>query len=284
MMSGMDAAGIREAVAYLLEAARSDDGGFAPRAGLPSEPEPTALAAIALDDAGARDWLKAAQASDGSLRLAVGDVTNDSATSLAAIALESDGRARALDHLERARAAHLSSTPQVPFDPAFPGWAWTRGAFGWVEPTARATLALRTLRPRATDAIADGVGMLTDRACAGGGWNYGNRIVLGEDLPPYAQTTALGVLALQRWSDGAEWRRGLDALHRLWRQEREGSLSVAIATAALRASGDDDWMPAAAAIGDHLASGDGYFERDVVALAWAAIATGPAIDRVTVTG
>jgi hypothetical protein len=283
MMSGMDVEGIGEKVAHLLEAARSADGGFGPRAGLPSEPEPTALAAIALDDARARDWLTAAQVSDGSVRLVVGDVTNDSATSLAAIALEGDPRAHALDYLERARAAHLSSSPQVPFDPAFPGWAWTRGAFGWVEPTARATLALRMLRPLATEAIADGAGMLTDRACIGGGWNYGNRIVLGEDLTPYAQTTALGVLALQRWGDGTEWHRGLGALHRLWREEREGSLSVPIAAAALRASGDDDWVPAAAAIGDHLAAGDGYFERDVVALAWAAIATGAAIDRMTVT-
>jgi hypothetical protein len=283
MMSGMDVEGIRGAVARLLIAARGADGGFGPRAGLPSEPEPTALAAIALDDERARAWLTAAQASDGSVQLSVGDVTNDSATSLAAIALDGDGRARALDHLERARAEHLSSTPQVPFDPAFPGWAWTRGAFGWVEPTARAMLAFRTLRPQATEAVADGAGMLIDRACLGGGWNYGNRIVLGEDLPAYAQTTALGVLALQRWSDGAAWHRGLDALHGLWREEREGSLSVAVATAALRASGDDDWMAAAAAIGDHLSAGDGYFERDVVALAWAAIATGPAIDRVTVT-
>jgi hypothetical protein len=105
--------------------------------------------------------------------------------------------------------------------------------------------------------------------------------VLGEELPPYAQTTALGVLALQRWRDGVAWRRGLAALRRLWREEREGSLSVAVAATALRASGDDDWTSAAAAIGDHL--GDPSLEQDVVALAWAAIATGPAITRVTVT-
>jgi hypothetical protein len=281
MMSGMDVDGIAGAVARSLAAARNADGGFGPRAGLPSEPEPTALAAIALDDAGARDWLAAAQASDGSVRLAVGDVTNDSATSLAAIALSGEGRARALDHLERVRAAHLASSPQVPFDPAFPGWSWTRDAFGWVEPTARALLAFRTLRPRATEAIADGAGMLADRACVAGGWNYGNRTVLGEDLPPYAQTTALGVLGLQRWGDGAVWRRGLHALRGLWREERDGSLSVAVSAAALRASGDGDWTAAASAIGDHL--GDPYFERDVVALAWAAIATTPAIAHVKVT-
>ena len=280
MMSEMNLQAIRGGVLRRLSAARAGDGGFGPRTGMPAEPEPTALAAIALDDPRARAWLAAAQTSDGSVQLVVGDVTNDAATSLAAIALDGDARARALDHLERSRAAHLASSPQVPFDPAVPGWAWTEGAFGWVEPTSRALLAFRTLRPDATEPIADGAGMLADRACAGGGWNYGNRTVLGEDLPPYAQTTALGVLGLQRWGDGSAWRRGLDVLHGLWREERDGSLSVAVAAAALRASGDEDWLAAASAIGDHL--GDGYFDTDVVALSWAAIATGPAIERVTV--
>ncbi|MCI0634931.1 MAG: hypothetical protein L0206_13595 [Actinobacteria bacterium] len=31
----------------------------------------------------------------------------------------------------------------------------------------------------------------------GGGWNYDNRTVLDEDLPPYIQTTAFALLALR---------------------------------------------------------------------------------------
>ena len=33
--------------------------------------------------------------------------------------------------------------------------------------------------------------------CKGGGWNYGNSTVLGEDLWPYSDTTAIVLIALQ---------------------------------------------------------------------------------------
>ena len=69
-----------------LEASRTGDG-FGPRAGLPPEPEPTALAAIALDDEDARAWLLDHQRADGGFALVVGTVVNDSATGLAALAL-----------------------------------------------------------------------------------------------------------------------------------------------------------------------------------------------------
>ena len=35
------------------------------------------------------------------------------------------------------------------------------------------------------------------RVCRGGGWNFGNKNVLGEDLPPYPDTTAITLVALQ---------------------------------------------------------------------------------------
>ena len=98
----------------------------------------------------------------------------------------------------------------MPFDASKHGWAWTESTFGWVDPTARAVLALRLLRPGAP-AIDDGVGMLRDRETVGGGWNYGNRVVLGEDLEPYAQTTAAALVALQR-ADPALEQRGLSTL------------------------------------------------------------------------
>jgi hypothetical protein len=39
--------------------------------------------------------------------------------------------------------------------------------------------------------------MIVDRACLDGGWNYGNSIVLGEELWAYPDTTALALIALQ---------------------------------------------------------------------------------------
>ena len=172
----------------------------------------------------------------------------------------------------------MGSTTEVPHDASVHGWAWTEGTFGWVDPTARAILALRLFRPGAP-AIDDGIGLLRDRETAGGGWNYGNRVVFGDDLWPYAQTTAAALVALQN-VDPELQARGVSALRRLWREEREGGLSVAIATAALRLDGDEDADASERAMEE-------LFERtafmgDVVALAWSAIATGPALTRMVV--
>lgn len=266
-------------IASALREARNDDGGFGPRAGLPSEPEPTALATIALDDVGGRDWLGAHQRSDGSVTFDAAAIQNDSATSLAAIAFVGGvQRERALDHLEATLARSVPSTAALPQDDSVHGWAWTEGTFGWVEPTARAVLALRLFRPT-SPAIQDGIGMLVDREGAGGGWNYGNRSAFGDDLTPYAQTTAVALVALQRVDQDLE-DRGLSVLRSLWRRERVGGLSVALSTAALRLHGDPD-----AAAAERQTSE--LFERtrflgDVVTLAWAAIAIGPGLPRLEV--
>ena len=263
-------------LASRVREAQNADGGFGPRIGLPSEPEPTALATIALDDERGRSWLGDRQSDDGSLTLDAGVVVNDSATAYAALALGTgDGRERALDHLEAGLAPDARPTSDVPFDASTHGWAWTESTFGWVDPTARAVLALRLLRPGAA-AIDDGIGMLRDRETVGGGWNYGNRVVLGEDLEPYAQTTAAALVALQH-ADPTLEARGLSALKRLWRAERDGGLTAALATAALRLHGDDDADLAERALLD-VFEHSGFLD-DVVALAWAAIATGPALSR-----
>jgi len=269
------------AYAEALAGARSADGGFGPRAGLPSEPGPTALAAIALDDDDAGSWLEAHQADNGRVEMHLGAVDNDSVPPNAALALSGPARERALDAVVAMRAARFPSTPAIPFDEDRRGWSWTAGAFGWVEPTAYCVLALRVLRPEATGALDDGIGMLVDRECVGGGWNYGNREVLGQDLPPYAQTTAIAILALQRFESDALRDRGLMRLRQLWRVETDGGLSLGLATAALRANGDPDQPMARTALADNFSRT--RFLGDVTAIAWAAIATGPGLDRLTVT-
>lgn len=262
-----------------LDALRNPDGGFGPRQEVHSEPEPTAMGAIALNDAEARAWLIAHQAEDGSFPLVVGGVRNNAATPLVALALDGAEREAAVDALVAVRAAHLESSSVAPFDERYRGWPWTAGAFGWIEPTARAVLALRILRPEEPEAISDGLGVLRDRECVGGGWNYGNRIVLDEPLAPYAQTTAIAMLALQGLRDDL-WARGIDRLRGLWRAERAGALSVALAATALRANDDPDYEDAEAALEESFGSTE--FAGDVVSLAWAAIATGPGLDRIRV--
>ncbi|MEP7059300.1 MAG: hypothetical protein ABI828_01095 [Actinomycetota bacterium] len=260
-------------MASALRAARAVDGGFGPRPDGASEPEPTALAAIALGDAGAAEWLAGHQAPGGSVGMRLGPVWNDSATAFAAFALTGAQREHALDHVAQAQGRVTPESPIVPHDGSLRGWAWTSGTAGWVEPTTRGVLALRALRPEAPQ-IGDGVAYLADRACADGGWNYGNRSVYGENLPPYAQTTAAAVLAL-RSVDGAVYDQGLAALRLLWPRERRGALSLAMTLAAATAQGD----PMAAQVGATLRSlfRESGFLGDTVALAWAVIATGPGL-------
>jgi hypothetical protein len=61
--------------------------------------------------------------------------------------------------------------------------------------------------------------MLLERRCRDGGWNYGNRRVLGEDLPSYPETTALALMALDGHA-AIEWGTELDRMERQWRATR----------------------------------------------------------------
>ena len=254
----------------LLDRHRNADGGFGPHPGQPSEPEPTALAAMALADRDAAAWLAAAQRPEGAFGFDVGSAVNDSVTGLCALAVgPGSGREKALDYLENAQAKQVDSSAAVPIDPSAVGWGWVGGTASWVEPTARALWALRVARP-SSSRIADAVALLRDRGSVGGGWNYGNREVLGEELPPYAQTTAAALIGLRRLDPNLEMQ-GLDSLRRLWRTEAAGGLSLAMSMAAFRiheAPSDAEKVGLALErlVGETGLLGDG------IALGWAALA------------
>ena len=257
--------------AELLARLGNADGGFGPTVGQPSEPEPTALAALAFDDGSAREWLAAHQRGDGSLSVDAGPSVNDSATGLGAIALgPGPERERALDYLESTHGRRVDSSSAVPIDPSVVGWAWVRGTTSWVEPTARALWALRVGRPQ-SPRIQDAVAMLRDRESVGGGWNYGNRVVLGEDLPPYAQTTAIALIGLTGLDPTLE-ARGLRSLGLLWRIESAGGLSLATALLAFLVHGRAEEARAVRARLERLVDGTRLLD-DGVALGWAALAT-----------
>jgi hypothetical protein len=271
---------LHDRLAAALRDARAADGGLGVLAGQPAEPEPTAVASLALDDPAGRAWLVSHQRRDGRFTVVPGAVESTSATALAALALDAGpARDRAVAVLPRLRARRASPDRLVPHDATTRGWGWTPTTFGWVEPTAWAVLALRRLRP-AAPAIADGLRVLADRECEGGGWNYGNRVVFGEALPPFVQTTATAVLALQGADPDllARGRRVLleGAVH------EQGGLSLALALTALRLTGDD----AVAEIEDALAAtfAKTAFLGDVTALGWAVLATGPGLERLRLGG
>jgi hypothetical protein len=197
-------------------------------------------------------------------------------TAVVSLALDDgDVRERALDHLVAFRASPGPATDVSPHDTSVAGWSWTTDTFGWIEPTSWGLLALRAGRPSATDRIEDAVGVLRDRQCVVGGWNYGSRVVYGVELPPFVETTAVAVLSLHGFDDGLT-SSGLDAIRAGWRAEAAGLLSLATACAAFRVTGDAAWTDARAAL---LAATEGIRTLDTVALSWAAIALGDGVER-----
>ena len=271
-----------ERAAEALDQARSGDA-FGPTPGAEPEPEPTALAAIALDDEPARRWLAGAQRGDGSFGLTAGPVENDSATGLAALALPpGPERESALDHVVTTPARMVPSYPDVPHDPSLAGWGWVSGTAGWVEPTARALLALRLLRPQATGAIEDAVAFLADRESVDGGWNYGNRFVYDVALPPFGQTTAVALVGLHGMRTAGPSAglvsRGVGALRRLWPVER-GHLTLATSVAAFRLLELADTEE----VEDVLERSMDRPVPDLIALGWIALASGPGLRELAVT-
>jgi hypothetical protein len=75
--------------------------------------------------------------------------------------------------------------------------------------------------------------MLIDRMCTGGGWNYGNRRVLGVDAAPYPDTTALALIALRNLHPVPATRASIEALNRMLETEASG-LALALSTLCLQ--------------------------------------------------
>ncbi|MBZ5594115.1 MAG: terpene cyclase/mutase family protein [Acidobacteriia bacterium] len=227
-----------------LEASQNPDGGWGYFPGRPSWLEPTAYALLALSErrgpAYERGWrlLRSWQIPCGAWRPCAAVDQPHWSTSLAltlhSVAGVRDAAfQRGFDWLltsagaegrMAARIAHWLCPSIVEFDPGLAGWPWEAGASSWVEPTAHALMALRcaarrTKDPAWTGRMAMSERMLLDRRCRDGGWNYGNRRVLGADLPSYPETTALALMALDGHAAVA-WGAALDGVERTWRDTR----------------------------------------------------------------
>jgi hypothetical protein len=132
----------------------------------------------------------------------------------------------------------LSGTRTVDLDTSLDGWAWAEGTFAWVEPTAWALMAIKAIYPNglprgARARVREGEAMLLDRACPGGGWNYGNKRVLDVALEPYPDTTAIALLGLHGHR-APEVEAGFDALGRLLGPHASG-LALSLAALSHRA-------------------------------------------------
>lgn len=155
-----------------------------------------------------------------------------------------------------ARVAHWLSPQTVELDPALSGWPWEKGTSSWVEPTAHALMALRGVARHGNYAglgerIAMGDAMLLERRCRDGGWNYGNRRVLGSDLPSQPETTALALMALDGHPD-IRWGEMLDRVGALWHQTASPLARAWLGACLLQYRGERPPLPAQGPAGDIL--------------------------------
>jgi hypothetical protein len=188
-------------------------------------------------------WLIQHQAPDGSWPLNNNTKTSSWSTALAMLALASrpeyqsrvtNGAKWALQQ-EGNRPGWLAHflfaltfrKKALDIDVDLVAWPWMAGTFSWVEPTSYYLIALKKLRGKlpninADDRIKQGELMIYDRICPGGGWNYGNNKVLGENLWPYPDITAIALIALQDRRDTDANRQSLDALQKMLEEVHSG--------------------------------------------------------------
>jgi hypothetical protein len=254
----------------LLIGAQNRDGGWGAKPGLPSTTEGTALALWALGayrdrEAQLREplrlalaWLHARQRPDGGWPMSDQVRQSNWMSILAVLALAQIESERI--HALRGGSWLLATSSQqgpllarlyfrffenrgVVLDLSLRGWSWADGTLGWVEPTSYALVALKLLQPdlpqqRTSARIREAELLLRDRMCLEGGWNYGNKVVMGVPVPPYPDTTALALIALHDRPRDEGIRASLGALDTMLETNRSG-LVLALAALCLQLYGRD---------------------------------------------
>jgi hypothetical protein len=240
------------ALSDVLAGSCNSDGGWGYQRGKASRIESTAWVALAgvPFSSDALRWLGRVQDGDGWLRDDRRAPVNYGFNALALLALANaqpvpDGAAALARNLLSVKGLRFDPSPVVRQDNALQAWSWVDGTLSWVEPTAYALLALKRARTRGVpmpqsigERLDVGERMLSDRACTGGGWNYGNAQVFDKQLLPHGPTTALALLSMQDRRQVPAVAEGLAFLGRHATAERSG-LALALTTICLRVFGQD---------------------------------------------
>jgi len=255
MSSVHDAARADLAALLLQQAVPGGGWGYYPGKAARIEPTAWALLALAAAPGLPRPFAEIAaphlrvlartQRADGLLVDAPGMPPNFASNGLAACVLaglasdQSSVLGPLLNALTIVKGVAVASEPGAAQNNMLQAWPWLPDTFSWVEPTAWCMLALKKapspLRPHATVArLQEADAMLRNRQCAGGGWNYGNASVLGQDLRPYVPTSAMGILALQDQHGTPDLARALAYLEAAKLSE-PSAMALSMAAVALHA-------------------------------------------------
>jgi hypothetical protein len=235
----------------------------------PAATEPTALAAMALLAQGydkpathALHWLCDIQRSDGSLGIDASNAKPCWPTGWAVLAWQAalttqgpeprwaEAAARAVAWILALQGRGQPRSKWFGHDTSLQAWPWVEETQSWVEPTAINLMALKRSGHSGHARSREAVVMLLDRMVPGGGWNYGNTIVLGATLKPHVQPTGLALAALAGEPTAAETvQRSLGCLeHALSPRTTAASLGYALIGAAAhgrRFPASRDWLEAA---------------------------------------
>lgn len=181
----------------------------------PDASEPIAWTAIALHQAGisnktnakqslvGAEWLAKQQKRDGSVGVTADQATPAWPTSLAIQVWQTVDSAKYANQIRSGVDWALAQKPwtrpkhdNFGHDTMLEGWSWAADTHSWLEPTAffvRAFQAIgKTEHPRYKQAVS----MLVDRLLPAGGANYGNTIILGQELLQHLQPTGIVTWAL----------------------------------------------------------------------------------------
>ena len=161
----------------------------------------------------ATDWLASLQDADGAIGVRRNEITPRWPTSLAVLAWlravrESEAGGTYRPSIDRGSAWILSQQGETHdrikaagHDPSLVAWPWVAGTHSWIEPTSLHVLALKAAGFSAHPRVREAVRVLIDRQIPGGGCNYGNTTILGQQLRPHIQPTGVALLALAGESD-----------------------------------------------------------------------------------
>jgi hypothetical protein len=153
------------------------------------------------------DWLAHLQQSDGSVGVFAAETEPRWPTGLALLAWRAvdlvHGSQRYSRQVDRAAAWSLADrgktaprSPKIGHDTTIVGWSWAADTASWLEPTCFHVLGLTAAGFGDHPRVCEGRRLITDRLLPAGGANYGNTIVLGQQLLAHVAPSGIALTTL----------------------------------------------------------------------------------------